>query len=225
MSDALVHREDDDRIAVVTLDSPANRNALSRRFVAELTDHLTEAGADESLHGILLRSSHPVFCAGADLKEAARVDMVESARGIIALQRAIVAAPVPVLTRLDGPVRAGGLGLVASSDIVVCADSVTVALLGQRIDRQVRLPGSGVQQTLAVEQEDRHRVRDPLGRLGCVELHDVAQDAVEPRPSSCPRIPDFVRLACGFGRESDVLTHRSRTKSRSTGGWSARSRG
>ena len=133
MSDALVHRADDDLIAVITLDSAANRNALSRRLIAELTDHLAQAGADESLHGILLRSSHPVFCAGADLKEAATVDMVESARGIIALQRAIVAALVPVVTRLDGPVRAGGLGLVASSDIVVCADSVTVALTEVRL--------------------------------------------------------------------------------------------
>ena len=80
VSDALVHRADDDRIAVLTLDSPANRNALSRRLVADLTGHLAEAGADESLHGVLLRSSHPVFCAGADLKEAATVDMVEAAR-------------------------------------------------------------------------------------------------------------------------------------------------
>ena len=36
VSDALVHRADDDRIAVLTLDSPANRNALSRRLVADL---------------------------------------------------------------------------------------------------------------------------------------------------------------------------------------------
>ena len=130
MSDALVHRADDDRIAVITLDSPANRNALSRRLIAELTDHLAQAGADESLHGILLLSSHPVFCAGADLKEAATVDMVESARGIIALQRAIVAAPVPVVTRLDGPVRAGGLGLVAvgSGAIVTVLDRSLDAL-------------------------------------------------------------------------------------------------
>ena len=133
MSDALVHRADDDRIAVLTLDSPANRNALSRRLVADLAGHLAEAGADESLHGVLLRSSHPVFCAGADLKEAATVDMVESARGIIALQRAIAALPVPVVCRLDGPVRAGGLGLVASSDIVVCRDDVTFALTEVRL--------------------------------------------------------------------------------------------
>jgi enoyl-CoA hydratase/carnithine racemase len=133
VSDALVHRDDDDRIAVLTLDSPANRNALSRRLVAELTEHLAEAGADESLHGVLLRSSHPVFCAGADLKEAATVDMVEAARTIIALQRAIADLPVPVVCRLDGPVRAGGLGLVASADLVVCRDDVTFALTEVRL--------------------------------------------------------------------------------------------
>lgn len=131
--DALVHRTDDDRIAVVTLDSPANRNALSRRLVAELTEHLTDAAGDESLHGVLLRSSHPVFCAGADLKEAQTVDMVDAARAIIGVQRAIAALPVPVVTRLDGPVRAGGLGLVASSDLVVCRDDVTVALTEVRL--------------------------------------------------------------------------------------------
>ena len=133
MSDALVHRDEHDRIAVLTLDSPANRNALSRRLVADLTQHLAEAGADESLHGVLLRSSHPVFCAGADLKEAATVDMVDSARGIIALQRAIADLPVPVVCRLDGPVRAGGLGLVASADVVVCRDDVTFALTEVRL--------------------------------------------------------------------------------------------
>lgn len=133
MSDAVVHRADDDRIAVVTLDSPANRNALSRRLVAELGQHLAEAGADESLHGVLLRSSHPVLSAGADLREAASVDMVESARTIIALQRAIAALPVPVVCRIDGPVRAGGLGLVASSDLVVCRDDVSFALTEVRL--------------------------------------------------------------------------------------------
>ena len=133
MSDALVHRTDEDRIAVLTLDSPANRNALSRRLVADLAAALAEAGADESLHGVLLRSSHPVFCAGADLKEAATVDMVQSARSIIALQRAIADLPVPVVCRLDGPVRAGGLGLVASSDLVVCRDDVTFALTEVRL--------------------------------------------------------------------------------------------
>ena len=134
MADApLVLREDRDRIAVITLDSPGNRNALSRGLVAELTAAIEDARRDETLHGILLRSSQRVFCSGADLKEAASVDMVESARGIVALQRSIVAAPVPVVVRLDGPVRAGGLGLVASADLVLASADVTVALTEVRL--------------------------------------------------------------------------------------------
>ena len=108
---SLVLRETVDRIAVLTLDSPGNRNALSRAMVAALRAELEAAAADESLHGVLVRSSHRVFCAGADLKEARSVDMVESAKGIIALQRAMAACPVPVVVRLDGPVRAAyGIG-------------------------------------------------------------------------------------------------------------------
>jgi enoyl-CoA hydratase/methylglutaconyl-CoA hydratase len=129
----LVLRETVDRIAILTLNSPANRNALSRAMGAALRDGLEAAGADESLHGVLIRSSHPVFCAGADLKEAQTVDMVESAKGIIALQRAIAACPVPVVVRLDGPVRAGGIGLVASADVVVCSREVSFALTEVRL--------------------------------------------------------------------------------------------
>ena len=129
----LVRREDQDRIAVLVLDSPANRNALSQRLLGELREHLRDLEVDETLHGVLLRSSQRVFCAGADLKEAAHVDMTDSARAIVDVQRRLVALPVPVVTRLDGPVRAGGLGLVASSDVVLCRDDVTFALTEVRL--------------------------------------------------------------------------------------------
>jgi enoyl-CoA hydratase/methylglutaconyl-CoA hydratase len=59
--------------------------------------------------------------------------MTESARAIIDVQRRLVAVPVPVVARLDGAVRAGGLGLVASSDVVVCRDDVTFALTEVRL--------------------------------------------------------------------------------------------
>ena len=132
-SQPLVIREDIDKIAVLTLNSPANRNALSQAMVATLIEHLEAVSADESLHGVLLKSAHPVFCAGADLKEARTVDMVESARSIIALERAMAACAVPVVVQLDGPVRAGGIGLVASADIVVCSQDVNFALTEVRL--------------------------------------------------------------------------------------------
>lgn len=127
-SEPLVLRETVDRIAILSLNSPANRNALSRALVAALGKELEAVSDDRSLHGLLIRSTHRVFCAGADLKEAQSVDMVEAARGLIALQRAMAACPVPVVVRLDGPVRAGGIGLVASADIVVSSREVSFAL-------------------------------------------------------------------------------------------------
>lgn len=133
MTEPLVRRDLHDGIATLVLDSPANRNALSEAMLTQLTEALTDVGADPHVQAIVLRSSGSVFCAGADLKEAATVDMVEQARRIIAVQRAIVAAPQPVVVVLAGPVRAGGLGLVASADLVVCADTVTFALTEVRL--------------------------------------------------------------------------------------------
>jgi enoyl-CoA hydratase/carnithine racemase len=124
----LVHRDDEDGIAVLTLDSPENRNALSERLTTDLLSHLAGASSDESVRGILIRSSGRVFCSGADLKAAASGDMHAGARAIVEIQRVIASAPVPVVVRLDGPVRAGGLGIVAAADIALCADDVTFAL-------------------------------------------------------------------------------------------------
>ena len=63
----LVHLEVDGRIATITLDSPHNRNALSRQLVTELIDRLGRAAADDDVLAVVLRSSGRVFCSGADL--------------------------------------------------------------------------------------------------------------------------------------------------------------
>jgi enoyl-CoA hydratase/methylglutaconyl-CoA hydratase len=129
----LVHFEVAEGVATITLDSPANRNALSRQLVAELFGALDDAAADTSAQVVLLRSADRVFCSGADLSEAATGSMEEGARAIVELQRRILSHPLPVLTRLAGPVRAGGLGIVAASDIVVCSDQVTFAFTESRL--------------------------------------------------------------------------------------------
>lgn len=132
-SDQLVHLAVAGAVATVVLDSPANRNALSARLVAELSDRLATAAADHAVRAVLLRSSQRVFCSGADMREAVEDGMASGARALVALQRQIVALPVPVVVRLDGPVRAGGLGLVGAADVVVAAESVSFALTEVRL--------------------------------------------------------------------------------------------
>ncbi|KAJ1684638.1 hypothetical protein LUZ63_020393 [Rhynchospora breviuscula] len=130
--DELVHYDVADGVGTITLDSPHNRNALSRRLVGELMDHLGTSASDDA-RVVVLRSAERVFCSGADLSEATADGMADGARAMVAMQRAVVAHPKPVVTRLAGPVRAGGLGLVAASDVVVCADDVTFAFTESRL--------------------------------------------------------------------------------------------
>lgn len=129
----LVHYDLADGVATITLDSPQNRNALSRQLVTELFERLERAAADDDARVVLLRSADRVFCSGADLSEAAEGSMTEGARALVDLQRAILTHPKPVLTRLAGPVRAGGLGIVAASDLVLCSDDVTFAFTESRL--------------------------------------------------------------------------------------------
>ncbi len=129
----LVHYDLADGVATITLDSPHNRNALSRQLVTELFDRLDQAEADGDARVVLIRSADRVFCSGADMAEAAEGGMEDGARALVALQRRIVGHHLPVVTRLAGPVRAGGLGIVAASDIVICSDDVTFAFTEVRL--------------------------------------------------------------------------------------------
>jgi enoyl-CoA hydratase len=128
----LVHLSVEDAVATITLDSPANRNALSRQLVSELTAHLETADIDPEVRVIRLRSAHRVFCAGADLSEASKGQSGATA-ALVAMLRRIVAADTPVVVELAGPVVAGGLGIVGAADIVIAADDVTMQLTEVRL--------------------------------------------------------------------------------------------
>jgi len=130
----LVHIDVADEVATITLDSPHNRNALSRQLVTELVAHLESAADDAAVKVVLLRSADRVFCSGADLSEVAGADSAtEGVKAIVDLQRFLATLPKPVVVELQGPVRAGGLGIVGAADIVVAAESVSFALTEVRL--------------------------------------------------------------------------------------------
>ena len=114
-------------VATLTLDSPHNRNALSRQLVGELYELLDRAAADDDAKVVVIRAEGRTFCSGADLAEAAEDGMEKAAGVLVDLQRRIVTFPKPVVTRLHGNVRAGGIGIVAASDIAISAADATYA--------------------------------------------------------------------------------------------------
>ena len=108
----LVRADVADGIATITLDSPVNRNALSRQLVTELFARLEAAERDDGVKVVVIRSSGRVFCSGADLSEATSQGMEQGAREIVRLQRLIVTMPKPVVVGVGGAVfgEEGGLG-------------------------------------------------------------------------------------------------------------------
>lgn len=124
----LVHYDVADAIATITLDSPRNRNALSAQLVGELLERLQWAEDDDTVRVVVLAATGSVFCSGADLGEASTGDSREGPRTIVRLQRAIVGHAKPVVVRVQGAVRAGGIGLVAAADIAVAAGAASFAL-------------------------------------------------------------------------------------------------
>src|SRR5246127_1705856 len=123
--------------ARLTLNSPANRNALSTALVGQLHQGLRDAAADPAVRVVVLGHTGGTFCAGADLSEASGgnpFDMAAArARELTALLRAIVESPLPVIAAINGHVRAGGFGLVGACDIAVAGPRSTFALTEARI--------------------------------------------------------------------------------------------
>ncbi|MGZ8176822.1 enoyl-CoA hydratase family protein [Williamsia sp. SKLECPSW1] len=137
--EALVTRSDAGGVATITLDSPANRNALSPALTGRLRDHLAAVDGDTSVRSVVLTHTGGTFCAGADLSAAMASGLSPaeaSAAGteaMTAILRAIITSTKPVIARIDGHVRAGGLGIVGACDIVVVGPSTTFALTEARL--------------------------------------------------------------------------------------------
>ncbi|MTD59224.1 enoyl-CoA hydratase-related protein [Amycolatopsis pithecellobii] len=130
----LVHRETHESVATITLDSPGNRNALSARLRRELIDHLDAAIADTAARVIVLTHAGSVFCAGMDLKESRGSAAGEQGvREFPRILQTVWDSPKPVLARLTGPARAGGVGLLAACDIAIAADTTTFAFSEVRL--------------------------------------------------------------------------------------------
>jgi methylglutaconyl-CoA hydratase len=133
-SDVVVRVEVARGVATLTLDSPANRNALSRAMRAQLRQALADALADDAVRVIVLDHSGRVFCSGMDLSEAAGGGAQDQGvREFPELLEAIWHSPKPVVAVVRGPARAGGVGLLAACDVVVAAESATFAFSEVRL--------------------------------------------------------------------------------------------
>jgi methylglutaconyl-CoA hydratase len=123
-------------VATITLDSPQNRNALSSALVAQLRGALGDAIDDGAVRVIVLTGAGSVFCSGADLSEKRDANAAGGPMGlaaVAAILERIWTAPKPVVARVNGHARAGGIGLVAACDLAIANERATFAFSEVRI--------------------------------------------------------------------------------------------
>ena len=120
--------------AWITLNRPANRNALSTSLVNELYDHLATAIDDPAVRAIVLTGNGPAFCAGADLKNPPG-HAVDGGRAVALPEvlKRMMDSPKPVIVAVNGAAFAGGLGLVGAGDIVITAEDAPYSFSEVRI--------------------------------------------------------------------------------------------
>ena len=133
----LVHIRETGGVITLTLDSPANRNALSAALRAELLAALDAATASTTARVVVLSHTGPAFCSGMDLRENAALaaDPAGSpgVRELPGILQRVSRCPKPVIARVGGAARAGGLGLMAAADLVVASTTARFAFSEVRI--------------------------------------------------------------------------------------------
>jgi enoyl-CoA hydratase/carnithine racemase len=120
-------------VAVLRLDRPDQRNALSKALRDGLVASLDRLATDEAIRAVVITGNGETFCAGFDLKELAAGDAGKIFADAQGYHRVVHTFPKPLLAAVNGPALAGGMDLATMCDLRLAVSS---ARFGQP---QVRL--------------------------------------------------------------------------------------
>src|SRR5207248_9965273 len=122
--------------ALVTLNRPERRNALSLQMLEELTRCFREIGEDQQLRVAILRANGPAFSAGHDLSEMVGRDggfYRQLFEACTTLMETLQGIPQPVIAQVHATATAAGCQLVASCDLAVAVPEARFATPGVEI--------------------------------------------------------------------------------------------
>jgi methylglutaconyl-CoA hydratase len=127
------------RVARVTMNRPKVRNAFNGVMLEELHDTFRTLAGDPEVRVVVLTGAGTAFCAGADLnwmrsvRDATFKDNLREARLLADTLYAMEALPQPLVGRISGPSRGGGVGLAAVTDLSVATTDAGFALTEVRV--------------------------------------------------------------------------------------------
>jgi polyketide biosynthesis enoyl-CoA hydratase PksH len=122
------------RMLTLTISRPAERNAIDRELLTSLADAFARAESDPGVRVVAIQGQPGVFCTGTDFSGGAEAQadgasaVEESARLYFRTLRAFTESSKIVVALVEGETQAGGMGLVAASDYVICSEAATFRL-------------------------------------------------------------------------------------------------
>ncbi|WP_276246948.1 MULTISPECIES: enoyl-CoA hydratase/isomerase family protein [unclassified Haladaptatus] len=177
-----VSTDQTDAVHTIRIDRPAAHNSFDRQLAAELREATYDAVSRDDVRCLVLRGTGATFCTGADLGTLDGDETDESrlrhlATDLHAIVSALVHAPMPVVTGVNGVAAGGGLGLALCGDIVLAAESARFEFAYPRIG----LSGDGgstyfLPRLVGLRQAQRLTLRDePVGSEEAVDLGLVTE--------------------------------------------------
>lgn len=211
-TEPIVLRNDRDGIATLTLNRPAQRNALSTTMMGALQDELDRLRSDDAAKVVVIAANGPGFCAGHDLKEMRANPGRQFQEALFAqcsrLMTAIVRLPKIVIARVHGVAAAAGCQMVASCDLAVASTSAQFAVNGVNIGLFCSTPMVAL--TRAIGRKAAMRMlttgemidaatAERLGLINQVVEPDALDAAIE---TLARKITDKSPLALKIGKEA-----------------------
>jgi len=125
------HQVDEDGIAVITIDRPEKRNAMTWAMLGAFTDRVAEAGADDRVRVLIVTGSGGSFCAGTDLADLASTPEENRGGRGGAQERGrwwpLVACPKPVIGAIDGSAVGMGAEFTSQCDVRIVSNRARFA--------------------------------------------------------------------------------------------------
>lgn len=225
MSDAVLFDARDDGIAIITLNRPEQRNALSREIRQGLFDAWDRFERDPALRiAILTGAGEKAFCAGGDLKEMVEGQLTVPPRDMFPVPGDSIELSKPTIAAVNGVAFAGGWMIAQACDLCVASSSARFAvtevkvgrsspwaaplihMIPQRIMMEILLTGKPISAQRAYEIGLVNRLAEPDQLMACAL--ELAAEVLDGAPLSVQAARDTVMLSTEMGRSAALRAAR-----------------
>ena len=155
-AEPLLLRNDHAGVATLTLNRPAQFNALSTELLDALEAALAKVSTDETARVVVIAGAGKAFCAGHDLKQMRanhdKAYMQALFKQCGRVMTALTELPQPTIARVHGIATAAGCQLVASCDLAVAADVAKFAVSGINVGLFCSTPAVALSRNMGCKQ-------------------------------------------------------------------------